>query len=74
MSPTGRIAYFALMPILDSEHINYPYPLNFFLNTVPSFFFFTGFLIVLFLWYEFQCLPEHLERVAENFVARVMNP
>lgn len=43
--------YFALLPVLDKSSISYPYPVNFFLNTVPSFLFFTGFLIVLFLWY-----------------------
>ena len=49
----GRIVYFALLPVLDKSSISYPYPVNFFLNTVPSFLFFTGFLIVLFLWYAF---------------------
>lgn len=46
----GRICFFALIPILNAEHIDYPYAFSFLLNTSPSFLFFTGFLIVLFLW------------------------
>lgn len=48
----GRIVYFAVIPILNSESIAFPYSVGFLLNTSPSFLYFTGFLIVLFLWYE----------------------
>ncbi len=39
-----------MAPVIATGSLLVPQSIDFFINTIPSFLFFTGFLIVLFLW------------------------
>ncbi len=47
---TVRMVFFLLQPFIMEGEISIPNQYNFIINTTPSFFFFTDYLIVLFLW------------------------
>ncbi|ELR17115.1 uncharacterized protein ACA1_057510 [Acanthamoeba castellanii str. Neff] len=47
-----RMVFFLLQPLVMEREIHIPNKANMFMNSLPSWFFFTDYLIVLFLWAE----------------------
>jgi hypothetical protein len=45
------MVFFLLQPLVMEREIHIPNKANMFMNSLPSWFFFTDYLIVLFLWY-----------------------
>lgn len=54
--PSGRVVFFTFAPFIR-EGWQFPMSVNIFLNSYPSFFFFTGFSILLTLWAEVRFPP-----------------
>lgn len=46
------MVFFLLQPLVMEREIHIPNKANMFMNSLPSWFFFTDYLIVLFLWYR----------------------
>lgn len=59
-SLSGRVVFFTFAPFIR-EGWQFPMSVNIFLNSYPSFFFFTGFSILLTLWAEVRFRQWYLE-------------
>lgn len=49
--PAVRMAFFLVQPFVMEKQIHIPNKVNMLMNSMPSWLFFTDYLIVLFLWY-----------------------
>jgi Ni,Fe-hydrogenase I cytochrome b subunit len=52
LGTAARAAFFFLQPFIIENSIQLPSGVNFMLNSLPSWFFFTDYLIILFLWVD----------------------